>query len=172
MPCPDELALALWLAEALPAAEAAGLLEHLAHCPTCEASVLAIRSADQALSAALALDANELAYLECLNLVGPWRAAARPTAWWYWLVFLGSLASFAIWSMAGPLARPALDLVTRTSLGVVLARGLLETLARLVEAVRVLAASPLLGYSLPLLAVLGLILLAWPRPVRIAPTRA
>ena len=172
MPCPDDLTLDLWLADALPAAESARLTTHLTDCPSCQAAVEASRRADQALSAALALDAEELAYLEGLNLARQWRTAPQPAAWWHWLLFLGTLVSFAAWSVAGPLARPALDLMVRTGLGVVLARGLLETLARLVEAVLVLAASPLLVYSLPLLAILGLILLAWPRPTRMAPATA
>lgn len=172
MSCPDDLTLELWLAAALPADETDRVADHLADCPTCAAIVRATRRTDEALGAALALDADELAYLDSLDLVRPWRTTARPVAWWYWLVFLGALASFAAWSVAGPLARPALDLVTRTSLGVVLARGLLEGLARFGEALLVAAASPLLGYSLPLLALLGLALLAWPRPTRLAPIRA
>ena len=171
MPCPDRLRLDLWLADALPAAEAAGLADHLADCPTCQASILASRGIDRVLGAALALDAAELAYLESLNLARRWRAVP-PAVWWYWLIFLGALASFTIWSVAGPVARSVLELVTRTGLGVVLARGLIESLVRLGEAVFMLAVSPMLGYSLPLLALLGLILLAWPRPRRMVPTRA
>ena len=171
MSCPDRLTLDLWLADVLPAAEAAGPADHLADCPTCEASIQASRGMDRALGAALALDAAELDCLEGLNLARRWRAAP-PAVWWYWLVFLGALASFAIWSVAGPVTRPVLELVTRTGLGVVLARALIESLVRLGEAVFMLAVSPMLGYSLPLLALLGLILLAWPRPRRMVPTRA
>ena len=172
MSCPDRLTLDLWLADALPAAEAARLADHLADCPTCESSVLATRGMDRALGAALALDAGELAYLDGLDLARRWRTAASPSLWWYWLVFLGALASFAIWSVAGPVTRPVLELVTRTGLGVVLARALIESLVRLGEAVFMLAVSPMLGYSLPLLALLGLVLLAWPRPRRMVEARA
>ena len=173
MPCPDDLTRDLWLVGALPSDKAVRLTDHVAECPTCGASARATRQVDQALVTALALDAAELAYLGGLNLTRRWQAAALPILWWSWLAFLATLATFAIWSFAGPVAQAALEILLRTGLGVILGRTLLATLSQVDHTLLALAASPLIAYSLPLLALLGLVLFAWPpRPEQVSvPTR-
>ena len=169
MPCPNDLTRDLWLVGALPPEDTTRLADHVAGCPTCEADALAARHLDRALSAALALDSAELAYLDSLDLARRWRTAAQPALWWSWLALLTTLATLMVWSLAGPVARPVLDLLIRTGLGVVLGRALVVALWRLDQALLTLAASPLLAYSLPLLALLGLALLAWPRRPETSP---
>lgn len=163
MPCPDALDRELWLAGALPPDQMDRLADHVAGCPTCEAAVRDARRIDRALGAALALDAAELAYLDSLNLARRWRTAAQPALWWHWLAFLTTLVTIAIWSLAGPVVLITRDIVLRTGLGVILGRALFVTLWQLNQALLALATSSLLAYSLPLLALLGLALLAWPR---------
>jgi hypothetical protein len=102
-----------------------------------------------------------MVHLSSLGLPEHWRTVASP-AWWYWPIFLGVVASLAIWSLAGPLAASAAQLLIRTGLDIVLLRALLAAVWGFGQALLALAASPLIGYSLPLLTLLGVALLAWP----------
>ena len=162
MRCPDDLDRELWLAGALPRDEMTRLAEHVADCPSCESEVRAARRVDRALGAALTLDAAELAYLDTLDLARRWHTVAQPSLWWYWLAFLTTLATCLAWTLAGPVVAGAREVLLRTGLGIILGRGLIVTLSHLSQALLDLADGPLPVYSLPLLALLGLALLAWP----------
>src|SRR6478609_9638927 len=120
MPCLDELTLEFWLAEALAPAEAAGAAGHLATCAACEARLQAHQREAGSLVAALALEADELAFLDGLRLAARWRRP-QPATWWGWLALLAALGSLLAWELARPLAGPALEVAGRVGLWALLA---------------------------------------------------
>ena len=73
MACPDELTLDLWQANALPPDEAAVIAAHVRECADCTAVTRAASVFATSLHAALALDADEAAYLAGLQLASRWR---------------------------------------------------------------------------------------------------
>ena len=95
MACPDELTLDLWLADALPAAEAASIAAHVDTCATCAAAIDAARALDGELHAALALDAEDLAYLARQELSSSWRTSSAQAPLGAWIALLGVVAGFA-----------------------------------------------------------------------------
>ena len=164
MACPDELTLDLWLADALPSDEAASVAAHVRTCASCAAAVRAAHALDGELHAALALDAEELAYLARQELGSTWRASpATASLSWGWIALLGVVAGFAAWFVAAPLFGSAVALGVQVGLGTVLLSAALSLVFSLGQAVFDLTRNPALGLSQPLLALLALALLVWPR---------
>jgi anti-sigma factor RsiW len=172
MACPDELTLDLWLAGALPADEAAEIATHVGECALCAAAAQAAGALEAELQAAVALDAEELAYLSGLALASPWRSrpAAPP---WGWIALVGVVGGYLAWLAAGPAFGAVAAAAVQIGLGTAplyLAIGLLLALG---QALLDLARHPALDLSQPLLALLALALLLWPRaPVLQRSTRA
>src|SRR5688572_22471054 len=121
------------------------------------------------LRAALALDDDERAYLTQLDLSAAWRPA--PERVWTtrlaWLSLAVIVAAGAAWLFtaprAAPLAAQVVQLVSQFSASTVLVRLLLHSLWAAGESLLTLSSTPSLSFSMPLLALLGLALLAWPR---------
>lgn len=119
------------------------------------------------LRAALDLDEDERAYLARLDLAARWRALAQTEtatdSRWGWLALLGVAAAFIGWTFA---AEPLGDLLAVAN-QIGLSTVLLTTAVRLVLDAGVslfdISTNPALGLSEPLLAVLALALLFWPR---------
>jgi anti-sigma factor RsiW len=159
MSCPDELTLDLWLAEALPAEEAAIIAAHVRTCATCAAALRSAQALDAGLHAALALDAGERAYLSSLDLAARWRPEPSTAPAWGWIALLGAVGGYLAWLAIAPLvgavALPAAGLALGT-LPLYLAFDALFALGQLlVEVIR----HPALGLTQPLLALLALALL-------------
>lgn len=164
MACPDELTLDLWRAHALPSDEAALVAAHVHTCSTCAATEQVAHSLEAELHAALALDDEELAYLSRLDLVSPWRASSAATApSWAWLALAGVVTGFAAWWVAAPIIGSALAVAIQVGVGTVLLNAALVLVFSLGEALLDLSRNPALGLSQPLLALLALGLLLWPR---------
>jgi hypothetical protein len=113
------------------------------------------------------LDHDERAYLAGLDLATTWRAQAAPSidARWGWLALLGIVAAFVAWTIA---AQPFSDLVGTASLvglGIVLLTNAITLLLGVAHSLIDVSINPALGLAQPLLAVLALTLLFWPRIV-------
>ena len=164
MACPDELTLDLWLADALPADEAAGIAAHVRTCAACAAAQQAAHTLGAHLGAALSLDADELAYLSGVQLAAPWRTSSAATApSWGWIALAFVVGGYAAWSAAASLFGPAAGVVAQVGLGTLPLALALDFLFSLGQALVDLARHPALGLSQPLLALFALALLAWPR---------
>jgi hypothetical protein len=163
MACPDELTLDLWLADALPSLEAAAVAAHVHTCATCVATQQAAHALDAKLHTALTLDVEEVAYLSSLELPSTWlsRPAVAPS--WAWIALAGVVAAFATWLVAAPMVGSALAVAAQVGLGAVLLNAALEVGFSLGQALLDLIRNPALGLSQPLLALLALALLVWPR---------
>ena len=166
MACPDELTLDLWLADALPPDEAAAVATHVHACAACAAAAQTADALATEFHAALALDADELAYLAGLELASPWRTspAAAALSWgWIWIALAGVVGGYAAWLVAAPMVGSLGAAAAQVGLGTVplhLALGLVFSLG---QALLDLIRHPALGLSQPLLALLALALLVWPR---------
>jgi anti-sigma factor RsiW len=164
MACPDELTLDLWLAGALPPDESATVAAHARTCPTCTAAEQRARSLGARLHAALDLDPDERAYLRGLDLAARWRTASPlPALPWAWIALAGVVCGYVAWAIAAPMfgsvALLAVQVVLGTAplyLAVGQAFGVGLTLLDL-------ARHPALDLSQPLLALVALALLLWPR---------
>ncbi|HLZ31815.1 MAG TPA: hypothetical protein VKV73_31215 [Chloroflexota bacterium] len=164
MACPDELTLDLWLAGALPSEEAAAVATHVRTCATCVAGEQAARALGGELHAALALDADELAYLAGLDLAANWGSSAATAARvWGWTALAGVIFGFAAWVGAAPLLGSAPAAAAQAALSTVLLNAAVVGLFGLGGALLDLTRNPALGLSQPLLALLALALLVWPR---------
>jgi anti-sigma factor RsiW len=164
MACPDELTLDLWLAGALPSDEAAAVATHVHTCATCAAAEHAARALDAELHAALTLDAEEVAYLSGLQLASTWRSSpTAATLSWGWIALAGVVGGFAAWLMAAPTVGSAVAVATQVGLGTVLLHAALGLVLSLGQALLDLIRNPALGLSQPLLTLLALALLFWPR---------
>jgi anti-sigma factor RsiW len=164
MACPDELTLDLWLAGALPPDEAAAVAEHVRGCATCAAVGRSAQALGAELRAALALDADEHAFLSDLALASPWRASPAAAALpWGWLALAGVVGGYLAWLVAAP----ALGAAAATALQVVLGTAplylALGSAFDLGWGLLDLIRHPALGLSQPSLALLALALLLWPR---------
>jgi hypothetical protein len=118
------------------------------------------------LRTALALTTDEHAYLAGLDLAAAWRTAPADLArrvTWLSATFIAAVSG--TWLLTLPLLGSFLELPNRFGASIVLLRLLLNVLWTGVETLLVLAASPALGLALPILALLGLAVLAWPRPL-------
>src|SRR5712692_3063841 len=121
MDCPDELTLDLWLSDALPSDEAAAVAAHVRTCATCAASEQAAQALDVELHAALALDAEERAYLSGLELASTWRTSPSTAALsWGWIALAAVVAGFAAWLGAAPMFGAALTMAAQVGVGTVL----------------------------------------------------
>ena len=164
MACPDELTLDLWLADALPSGEAAAVAAHVRTCASCAAARQTAHALDSELHAALELDAEERAYLAGLGLGATWHARpATANLSWGWIALLGVVAGFVAWFVAAPLFGSAVALGVQVGLGTVLISAALSLVFSLGQALFDLTRNPALGLSQPLLALLALALLVWPR---------
>jgi anti-sigma factor RsiW len=164
MACPDELTLDLWLADALPSDDAAAVANHVHTCATCAAAEQAAHALDAELHAALALDAEELAYLSSLELASAWRTSPAAAALsWGWIALVGVVAGFAAWLVAAPMFGSAVAAAAQVGLGTVLLHTALGLVFSLGQALVDLIRNPALGLSQPFLALLALALLVWPR---------
>jgi hypothetical protein len=164
MACPDELTLDLWQADALPSDEAAAIANHVQTCVTCTAAAGATLALDAVLHASLALDADELAYLAELELASAWRTSPAAAALsWGWFALAVVVAGFAAWVVAAPTFGSALAAAVQVGLGTVLLHAAIELAFSFGQALLDLIRNPVLGLSQPLLALLALALLVWPR---------
>jgi len=120
---------------------------------------------DANLAAALDLDQEERDFLASLDLAATWRASAANAtdARWGWLALLGVVAAFLAWSVAAQPIGNVLGLANLVGLGTLaLTTGLGWVLAAS-QALIGVSTNPALGFSQPLLALLALALLFWPR---------
>jgi hypothetical protein len=164
MACPDELTLDLWLADALPFHEAAAIAAHVHTCATCAAVERAANALDAELDAALALDAEELAYLAGLELASTWRTSpAAALVSWVWIALAGVVGGFAAWSVAAPMLGSAVAAAALVGVGTVLLNAGFGLLFSLSLALLDMIRNPAFGLSQPVLALLALALLVWPR---------
>jgi anti-sigma factor RsiW len=163
MPCPDELTLDLWLAGALPSDEAATVTQHVATCSTCSAARQAIQDLGSQLHASLALADEELAYLSNLQLASAWQASPSSASAWGWIALIGVVAGFLAWLFVAPTAVAAIVLADQVGLSSVALHAVAVFVFDLGRTLLEIIASPALGFSQPLLALLALALLFWPR---------
>jgi anti-sigma factor RsiW len=164
MACPDELTLDLWLAGALPSDEAAAVARHAQTCATCATAERTARAVGAELHAAFALDAEELAYLSGLDLASRWRTRpAAPALSWGWIALAGVVGGYLAWLVAAPMLGSVLATAAQVGLGTVPLHLALDLVLSLGQAVLGLIRHPALGLSQPLLALLALALLVWPR---------
>jgi hypothetical protein len=118
-----------------------------------------------ALKSALDLDEDERTYLASLNLPGAWRARAQtaPASHWGWLALLVVVAGFIAWTLAADAFGQALDTANQVGLSTVVLTSAVGMLLGVGQALLEAAMQPALSLSQPLLAVLALVLLFWPR---------
>jgi hypothetical protein len=171
MTCPDQLTLDLWLAEALPPSEASSVAAHVASCARCSIEVERQRVAATSLRTRLALDQDELAYLANLSLSSAWRnrLATSTDARWGWLALFGLVAAFITWTVAAYPITAAIDTANQLGLATILVTTAVGALLGVAEALLQLSTNPALALSQPLLALLALALVLWPR-IGSAPT--
>jgi hypothetical protein len=165
MPCPDELTLDLWSADALEPTEAAAVATHVAACARCTAQQRQQQAASARLRAALDLDQDERAYLASLDLASRWRTRSTRAAdsRLGWLALFGVVTAFVAWTLAAPLLDQALTVASLVGLGTVLLTTAVTVLLGASQAVIAFSLNPALGFTQPLLALLALALLFWPR---------
>jgi anti-sigma factor RsiW len=168
MPCPDEVTLDLWSADALDPTKAAAVASHVAGCDSCTAQQRRSHAGTARLRAALDLDQDERAYLATLNLASRWRAQSNRTADRHlgWLALFAVIGAFLAWTLAAPLLGAVGQLLGAASMvgvGTVVLTTVIAVLLGAAQAVIELSLNPALGLSQPLLAVLALALLIWPR---------
>jgi anti-sigma factor RsiW len=163
MACPDELTLDLWLADVLPPDEAVAVASHVHTCATCATAQQASHALDAEFHAALALDADELAYVSGLELAETWRTRPAVGLSWGWIALAGVVAGFAAWSVAAPMFGSAVAAAAQVGVGTVLLNAALVFVFSLGLALLDLVRNPALSLSQPLLALLALALLIWPR---------
>jgi len=116
---------------------------------------------------ALDLDQEERNYLASLNLASPWRqqSATVTDARWGWLALIGVVTAFITWSLAGPIVSADFDFANRIGLSTFVVTNVVEWLGRIGETFIGVATAPGLTLSQPLLAVVALAVLFWPRLV-------
>jgi anti-sigma factor RsiW len=164
MVCPDKLTLDLWVASALPSDEAAGVGAHVRACASCETAQQRLQVLDSELHAALSLDDNEVAYLSGLELAATWRAApTTPAPSWGWIALAGVVAGFVAWLVVAPTFGWALATAVQIGLATVVLNAALTLVFIVVQILFEVVRNPALGLSQPLLALLALALLIWPR---------
>jgi anti-sigma factor RsiW len=165
MSCPDDLTLDLWLAHALPSAEASAVAAHVAACPSCTVQQARWQADNLSLRSALELDHDERAYLANLDLATTWRAQAAPStdARWGWLALLGIITAFIAWTIAAQPFGELLGTANLFGLGTVLLTNAVTLLLGVATSLIDVSTNPALGLAQPLLAVLALTVLFWPR---------
>jgi hypothetical protein len=163
MACPDELTMDLWLAHAMPSEEAAAVATHVHTCAACTAAEQTAHALGAELHAALALDADELAYLSGLQLAATWRTSPAAAPSWGWIALAGVLAGFVAWLVAVPMFGSPVATAAQVGLGTLPLSAALGLAFSLAQALLDLIRNPALGLSQPFLALLALALLFWPR---------
>jgi hypothetical protein len=165
MHCPDELTLELWAGDALPQHEAEAVSAHVASCATCVALHEYRRAAETRLQAALELNPEERDYLAGLDLGSAWRTQGNPLAdtRWGWLALLAVCAAFAVWTFAAQPFGELLDLANQVGLGTVLLTSGIGLLLRAIQTFVDVSTAPALSLMQPLLLLVALALLLWPR---------
>jgi anti-sigma factor RsiW len=163
MSCPDELTLDLWSAQALPPDEASAVAAHVASCANCRAQQARSQSDRASLHAALELDQDERAYLATLDLAAAWRTRTATDARWGWLALIGVLGAFVAWTIAGRPFGELLGMANQVGLSTVLFSSAFGALLSLIQSLIEVSTSPALSLAQPLLAVLALLVLFWPR---------
>ena len=170
MACPDELTLDLWLAGALSSAEAADVGRHVESCAACTAATHNAQTLTEEFHGALALDADELAYMVDLQLARTWRRAPAASLWWGWIAIVGVVAGFVAWLLAAPTFSWAFGLAIQVGVGSVLLNAVIGLALAFGQGIFELIRNPVLGWSQPLLALCALALLVWPS--RLIPQRS
>jgi hypothetical protein len=170
MACPDELTLELWLADALSPGETTSVAEHVANCDLCTTRLEAARAVSSTLKTALELDRDEHAYLASLDLAAAWRASSASPAdgRWGWVALIGVVGAFVVWTLALQPFGDVLAIANLVGLSTVVVSTALGLLLGFGETFIEISTNPALGLSQPLLAVLALALLFWPR-IKAAP---
>ena len=165
MPCPDELTLDLWLADALPPDEAATVSAHVGTCAACVAWREAWTGQADGLRAALALDWDEHAYLAGLDLAATWRGrtANATDARWGWLALFAVITAFITWTVAAQPFGDVLSTANEVGLSTVLLTSTIGLVIGVSQSVIDISTNPALGFSQPLLGLLALALLLWPK---------
>jgi hypothetical protein len=117
------------------------------------------------LRAALELDQDERAYLAGLNLAATWRAesTSATSAQWGRLVLIGVVTAFVAWSVAAQPFGGLLATANQVGLAIILLTTALGFVLDVAHSLLDLSTNPALGLTQPLLAVLALAVLAWPR---------
>jgi hypothetical protein len=153
------------MAGALPADETADVSAHVALCPTCTVAQHHSELLAAGLRAALELDQRERDYVVTLDLGGPWRTRRTSTAdaRWGWLALLGVVTAFLAWTAVAQQFGFAVGVANEVGVGSVVVTTALTLLFSASQALITLATNPALSFSQPLLAVLALALLFWPR---------
>jgi hypothetical protein len=164
MACPDELTLDLWLAEALPSDEAASVSAHVRTCVVCAAAETAARAFEADMHSALSLDAEELAVVSALNLPRTWRATeTNQSPAWGWIALGAAIGGFIAWLAVRPLLDPVVATAFQIGLGPVLLNATLTVVLSGGQAIFDVIRNPALSLAQPLLALLALALLMWPK---------
>jgi hypothetical protein len=164
MACPDELTLDLWRADALPRDEAAAVAAHVQTCVVCAANEQAAHGLEADLRAALALDAEERAYVSGRELAATWRTShAAPAVSWAWIVLGGVIAGAVAWFVAAPTFGWAVGVAAQVGVGTLLLHTALGLAFSVGSALIDLIRNPAFSLTQPLLALLALALLIWPR---------
>jgi choline-glycine betaine transporter len=117
------------------------------------------------LADALRLDRDEHAYLASLDLAATWRAnsASPADVRWGWLALIGVVGAFLLWTLGLEPFGEILATANLVGLGTILVSTALGLLVSFSEALIDISTNPALGLSQPLLALLALGLLFWPR---------
>lgn len=120
---------------------------------------------DRWLKEALELDPDEHAYLASLDLSATWRArVATATDWrWGWLALFSVIAAFIAWSVAAQPLGDLLGAANQVGMSTLLLTTALGLLFGAGQTFFELSTSPVLGLSQPLLVLLALCLVFWPR---------
>jgi hypothetical protein len=165
MPCPDELTLDLWMAHALPLAEAEAVSAHVAACATCSAMQEQWQSLGASLHVALDLDQDERAFLTSLDLSAGWRNRTSKTlaAHWGWLAVVSVVTAFIAWTLTIQPFGDLLATADQVGLSTFLLTNVVGLLLGIAQFLIDISTNPALSLSQPLLAVLALTVLFWPR---------
>src|SRR5215471_6545133 len=120
---------------------------------------------DRWLTEALELDQDERAYLASLDLPSTWRDRAATATDWRrgWLALFSVIAAFVAWSVAAQPLGDLLGSAYQVGLSTLLLTTALGLLFGAGQSLIELSTSPALGLSQPLLVLLALALLFWPR---------
>lgn len=122
------------------------------------------------LRAALDLDQDERAYLASLDLAAAWRTqpSMATDSRWGWIALTCVVAAFIGWTFAAEPFGDLLTLANQVGLSTLMLGAAFQLVLQSVISLIDVSTSPALGLSQPLLALLALALLLWPR-IRFTP---
>jgi len=120
---------------------------------------------DRWLTEALDLDQDERAHLAGLDLPATWRARAdAATDWhWGWLALFSVVATFVAWTLVAQPLGDLLEAASQAGLGALAMTTALGLAFGVSQSLIDLSTSQALGLTQPLLILLALALLLWPR---------